>query len=95
MNTDTNSLDAIKEMLFSMVKPLVNFPDEVTLNVSETLYNDSECTKIEIKVAPEDVPLIIGKEGETIQAVSRLATNCARGLSYPKSLYVRVDVPRR
>lgn len=64
-------MDALIEYI---VKQLVDRPDQVTLRTAEadggTLY--------ELKVAPEDVGKVIGRDGRTINALRTLLTASAQ-----------------
>nr|WP_253903075.1 KH domain-containing protein [Corallococcus exiguus] len=61
-------------MLTYLAKALVDQPDQVTLRVSEAdggrLY--------ELKVAPEDVGKVIGRDGRTVNALRALINAAAQ-----------------
>nr|WP_253908916.1 KH domain-containing protein [Corallococcus exiguus] len=61
-------------MLTYLAKALVDQPDQVTLRVSEAdggrLY--------ELKVAPEDVGKVIGRDGRTVNALRTLINAAAQ-----------------
>ncbi len=63
----------IKKFLEYVVKSLVDNPDQVVVNEIE---NDSESV-IELKVAPEDIGRVIGKQGKCIRALRLLAYSMA------------------
>ncbi|HLB51958.1 hypothetical protein A3B64_01580 [candidate division WWE3 bacterium RIFCSPLOWO2_01_FULL_37_24] len=63
----------MKEFIEYLVKQLVNKPDEV--EVDETADNGSFAYKI--KVANEDMGIVIGKEGKNIKSIRNLAKSKA------------------
>lgn len=54
-----------KDLVEYIAKSLVDRPDQVTVNVVE----GQQSTILELKVAPEDVGKIIGKQGRIANAV--------------------------
>ena len=63
---DTMSL--VKELVEYIVKKLVDHPDKVS--VSE--ISGEQATIIELRVAPEDLGKVIGKEGRTARSIRTL-----------------------
>tara|TARA_B100000700_G_scaffold288702_1_gene345448 strand:- start:282 stop:515 length:234 start_codon:yes stop_codon:yes gene_type:complete len=58
----------MKDVLISVVKAIVDKPDEVTLDVTE-----SENTQIyELRVGDGDVGKVIGKQGKNVSAIRTL-----------------------
>jgi hypothetical protein len=55
----------VKELVEYLVKSLVENPDEVILNMEESEDNVS----LELRISPEDLGRIIGKNGNTINAI--------------------------
>jgi len=55
----------VKELVEYLVKSLADHPDEVTVIENESEDNIS----IELKISPEDLGKIIGKNGNTINAI--------------------------
>ncbi len=55
----------MKELLEYIIKALVDRPEEVNINV----VDGSRSVIFEVKVAPEDVGKIIGKEGRIAKAI--------------------------
>ena len=55
----------MKELLEAIVKPLVQFPDEV--NVTLTEREDS--TLLELRVNPADMGKVIGRQGRIAKAI--------------------------
>ncbi|MEA2020736.1 MAG: KH domain-containing protein [Patescibacteria group bacterium] len=58
----------MKELLHYIVERIVNNPEEVKIETEE--INDT--LNLKLKVAPEDMGLIIGKNGSTIQSLRNL-----------------------
>ncbi|EKD96336.1 MAG: hypothetical protein ACD_24C00087G0002 [uncultured bacterium] len=63
----------MKEFIEYLVKQLVNNPDEV--EVTET--QESGLLSYRIKVANEDMGIVIGKEGKNIKSIRNLAKSKA------------------
>ena len=55
----------MKELVESIAKSLVDNPDRVQV----TQIEGEQSTILELKVAPEDLGKIIGKQGRNVQAV--------------------------
>ena len=58
----------LKDLVEYVVKKLVDHPDQVS--VSE--INGEQSTIIELRVAPEDLGKVIGKEGRTARSIRTL-----------------------
>jgi predicted RNA-binding protein YlqC (UPF0109 family) len=58
----------VKELVELIAKSLVDNPDKV--QVSQ--IDGEQSSIIELKVAPEDVGKIIGKQGENVQAIRHI-----------------------
>lgn len=55
----------MKEILESMLKPLVDNKDAISINQVEK----DKLTVFEVRVAPEDMGKVIGKEGKIARAI--------------------------
>jgi uncharacterized protein len=55
----------MKEMIEYLVKSLADHPDQVTLAENET----DDSILFELKISPDDIGKIIGKNGNTINAI--------------------------
>lgn len=55
----------IQELILTMIKPLVEFKDEVSIEIKET----NEFFEYHLKVSPEDVGRVIGKQGRVAKAI--------------------------
>ena len=65
MDGKIGKTDELKNLIESMAKALVDFPDQV--HVAE--IEGEQTTVIELKVAKEDLGKIIGKEGRTARSL--------------------------
>ena len=63
-----NGID-VKDVVEQIVRALVRYPDQVAI---KTLRGEHSVL-IEIRVAPEDTGLLIGKHGATIRAIRHVA----------------------
>ena len=55
----------MKELLEAIVKPLVQFPDEVNI----TLIERDDAQLLELRVNPSDMGKVIGKQGRIAKAI--------------------------
>lgn len=55
----------ISELIVAIVKPLVDFPEDVTLNIQES----DDFVEYQLSVHPQDVGRIIGKQGRVARAI--------------------------
>jgi len=65
METRTDKPEELRQLVETMAKALVDYPDQV--NVAE--IEGEQTTVIELKVAKEDLGKIIGKEGRTARSL--------------------------
>jgi hypothetical protein len=63
----------VKELVEILAKALVDEPDKVVVNMTE---KEKSCF-IELKVAPEDMGKVIGKQGRIARAIRILAKAAA------------------
>lgn len=61
------SVGSLKEVVETIAKALVDHPDEVTVSELE-----GEATVLELRVAPQDLGKVIGKQGRTARAMRTL-----------------------
>jgi len=64
----------VRDLLFSILRPLVQAPEAVTL----TEIEGENTSYFEIRCHPDDVGIIIGKNGKTISAI-RVLLNALAG----------------
>lgn len=58
----------MEEMLKTIVKYVVDNPDSITINKRQ----EEKSTTLELKVAPEDMGKVIGKQGKMAKAIRTL-----------------------
>lgn len=58
---------SLKEMVETIAKGLVDLPDEVSV-----IEVEGEVTVLELRVAPQDIGKVIGKQGRTARAMRTL-----------------------
>ena len=71
-----NSEGVVKNLVMTMVKALVNKPDEVSLREVE----GEKTTVLELRVAKEDLGKVIGKQGKTALAMRTILNAMATKL---------------
>lgn len=86
-------LENTKALVLSIVRSIVEFPDEVEINASEVSDFRGEYIQVNIKTAISDIPQTIGKRGAHADAIRIIATLSAIRSGYRKPLYFRVDAP--
>lgn len=64
----------LESLIQYLARSLVDQPDQVTLRVSEA----DGAKLFELKVAPEDVGKVIGRDGRTVNAIRTLLTAAAQ-----------------
>ncbi|KAF1301283.1 MULTISPECIES: KH domain-containing protein [Enterococcus] len=55
----------LKDLVLTIVRPLVTHPDQITLDVVES----DDFYEYNLSVAPEDIGRIIGKQGRVAKAI--------------------------
>jgi len=65
----------MKDLLLYIARNLVDDPDAVT--VTETASGDQELT-LELRVAPEDMGKVIGRQGRIAKEIRTLVRSCAQ-----------------
>ena len=63
----------MKALIEAMIKALVDFPDQVEIRVTD----GDRVVVFEINLNPEDIRLIIGKQGRTIMALRTIMNSIA------------------
>jgi len=67
------SVEPIRTLVEAIAKALVDHPEEVTL---EAIENDGG-TVLELRVDPEDLGKVIGKQGRTARSIRTLVASAA------------------
>ncbi|MCY1046982.1 KH domain-containing protein [Corallococcus sp. bb12-1] len=77
----------MEPLLTYLAKALVDQPDQVTLRISEADGGQL----FELKVAPEDVGKVIGRDGRTVNALRTLLNAAAQKLGQKVRLEILDD----
>jgi predicted RNA-binding protein YlqC (UPF0109 family) len=77
-------MDELKELVLTIVRPLVSFPDQVVLNVEES----NDFFEFNLSVAPEDIGRIIGKQGRVAKAIRTIVYSVR--LNQPKKVRLNI-----
>jgi predicted RNA-binding protein YlqC (UPF0109 family) len=59
----------MKEFVAYLIKNLVDLPDAVDVNI----IDEEQGMMVEVRVSPEDVGKIVGRQGRTIKALRTIA----------------------
>ncbi|MFH0937165.1 MAG: KH domain-containing protein [Candidatus Daviesbacteria bacterium] len=76
----------MKDLLDYIVKSLVSKPDEVVINEE----SEESTVNLSLSVAPEDMGIVIGKGGQTIQAIRKLLIS--RSMAERQNLRVNLNL---
>ncbi|MGN1097534.1 MAG: KH domain-containing protein [Clostridia bacterium] len=76
----------MKELLETIVKPLVDNPDEVVITETET----DETIVLELRVAQGDMGKVIGKQGRIAKAIRTLMKGAAKKVGNGKKVVVDI-----
>lgn len=60
------------DLIIYILKNIVNHPDDVIVDERMESFNNRERKIFEITVNPNDIPLVIGKKGKTIQSIRNI-----------------------
>ncbi len=74
----------MKDLLLAIAKALVDHPDSVEVNEVE----GAQTTVLELKVAPEDLGKVIGKQGRTARAIRTILN--AAGMKLKKRFVLEI-----
>ncbi|MGI8769932.1 MAG: KH domain-containing protein [Acidobacteriaceae bacterium] len=69
--THEEKLDSVEDLMTEIVKGLVDHPDAVDVEAVEEdeAYDAEEGVLLELRVAPEDLGKVIGKQGRTVRSM--------------------------
>lgn len=59
----------MKDFVAYLVKNLVDQPSDVNVDI----YDGDRSTVVEVRVAPEDIAKLVGRQGRTIKAIRTIA----------------------
>jgi predicted RNA-binding protein YlqC (UPF0109 family) len=76
--THDEKLDAAEELMAQIARALVDHPDDVSVEAVEGDEGD-DTTVLEMRVAPDDVGKIIGKQGRTVRSMRTILAAVGQG----------------
>jgi hypothetical protein len=76
--THDEKLDAAEELMTQIARALVDHPDDVLVEAVEGDEGD-DTTVLEMRVAPDDVGKVIGKQGRTVRSMRTILAVVAQG----------------
>jgi len=77
----------MKQLIFEIVQALVDIPDAVSVEVIE----DRESTVLRVRVAPQDIGKVIGKQGRTARSLRTILGAASMKLHHRFSLDILED----
>ena len=81
----------LKELIEHIARLLVDDPSQVQVVEVES----EDVTTYEVRVAPEDVGRVIGKGGQTVEAMSRILRSASARAQDGKQVCLEIVKPRR
>lgn len=76
----------MQELILSIVKPIVDYPDDVQVRVNE----DDKRIVYHLTVHEKDIGKVIGKHGRVAKAI-RTVVYAAAGSKQHKKVYMEID----
>lgn len=76
--THDEKLDAAEALMTQIARSLVDHPDEVAVEAVEGDEGD-ETIVLEMRVAPDDVGKVIGKQGRTVRSMRTILAAVGQG----------------
>jgi predicted RNA-binding protein YlqC (UPF0109 family) len=76
--THDEKLDAAEELMSKIARALVDHPDQVLVEAVEGDEGD-DTTVLEMRVAPDDVGKVIGKQGRTVRSMRTILAAVGQG----------------
>lgn len=81
------STETMKQLIFEIVQALVDLPDAVSVELIE----DRESTILRVRVAPQDIGKVIGKQGRTARSLRTILGAASMKLHHRFSLDILED----
>lgn len=75
----------MQELILTIVKPLVDFPEDVYVHVTEEEHHIT----YQLSVHKEDIGKVIGKKGRVAKAI-RTVVYAAAGSKHQKKIYLEI-----
>jgi|SRR5690349_7570998 uncharacterized protein len=76
--THDEKLDAAEELMLQIARALVDHPDDVVVEAVEGDEGDDTIV-LEMRVAPDDVGKVIGKQGRTVRSMRTILSALGQG----------------
>ncbi len=86
-------MDKIEELVLTVIKSFVQYPEDVELFSSQDKDDNGELTMVNVKVNKADVGICIGVGGATAEAVRKIV-GLAGFKETGKRVFIRVDAPK-
>ena len=84
------STETMKQLILKIVQALVDLPDAVSVEVIE----DRESTILQVRVAPQDIGKVIGKQGRTARSLRTILGAASMKLHHRFALDILEDDER-
>ena len=81
------STETMKQLILKIVQALVDLPDAVSVEVIE----DRESTILQVRVAPQDIGKVIGKQGRTARSLRTILGAASMKLHHRFALDILED----
>ena len=81
------AIDRMRQLILEIVQALVDQPD----GVSVELIEDNEATILQVRVAPQDIGKVIGKQGRTARSLRTILGAASMKLHHRFSLDILED----
>jgi uncharacterized protein len=90
--THDEKLDAAEELMTQIARALVDQPDEVSVEAVEGEEGD-DITVLEMRVAPDDLGKVIGKQGRTARSLRTILSAASMKMKHRFALDIVEDQP--
>lgn len=87
-------MDVVENLLLTIVKNIVQFPDDVSIETKETEDERGALTQIIVRVHKQDVGRCIGEEGRNAEAIRKVVALVA-WKQLNRRVQTRVDAPKK
>jgi hypothetical protein len=87
-------MDTVENLLLTIVKNIVEFPDDVSITATESEDERGAVTMLRVRVNKMDVGRCIGEEGRNAEAIRKVIA-LVGWKQLGKRVHTRIDVPKR
>ncbi|MDR3744534.1 MAG: KH domain-containing protein [Acidobacteriaceae bacterium] len=84
---NNQSIEKIKQLVLEIVQALVDQPDDISVELIE----NSESSILRVRVAPQDIGKVIGKQGRTARSLRTILGAASMKLQHRFSLDIIED----